>query len=177
MKRRTERVRTGPVKMAVLVLSFVLLIVYGTISVTAQDPLWFLNRFRYRPDRIVVYHHEGKRSELWPGDPGFDELAGAIQASLAQGAERPSGIGFSDASLLDAYSQYVSVEAFFNQPVKLHAWFHTGKPTQMLFPITGRHAELSLVLLGNNGKYLVSPPALKTVEPIRQALRSLGYYE
>ena len=138
---------------------------------------WFLKGFRYRPTRIVVYHDGGKRTELRPGDPGFAELTAAVQACLAEGAERPSGIGFSDASLLDAYSRYLTVEVFFDQPVKLHAWFDTGEPTQLLFPITGRHSELSVVLLGQNGKYLSSPPALKTVAPIREALQSLGYYE
>jgi hypothetical protein len=177
MKHRTDRIRTGPVKMIIMVYGFVLLIVYGTISVTAQDPLWFVAGFQSYPARIVVYHHQGQRTELRPRQAGFDELAGAIQASLAAGAERPSGMGFSDASLLDAYNRYLTVEAFFDQPVKLHAWFNTGTPTQMLFPITGRHAELALVLLGNNGHYLASPPALKTVEPIRQALKSLGYDE
>lgn len=177
MKQKTDRIRTGPVKMIMLVAALLVLIAYGTLSVTAQDPFWFLKGFRYRPTLIVIYHHEGKRTELWPGDPGFAELTEAIQACLADGAERPSGIGFSDASLLDAYSRYLSVEVFFDQPVKLHAWFDTGAPTQMLFPITGRHAELSVVLLGQNGKYLSSPPALKTLAPIRETLQSLGYYE
>ncbi len=177
MVQSTDRIRTRPIKMVILIIGLVLLIVYGTLSVTAQDPLWFLKQFRYQPACIVVYHHEGKRTELQPGEPGFDQLADAIQASLAQGAERPSGIGFSDASLLDAYTRFVTVEVFFDQPVKLHAWFDTGEPTQMLFPMTGRHSELSVVLLGQNGKYLTSPPALKTVEPIRDALKSLGYYE
>ena len=177
MKEKTDRVRTGPVKMVALVAALVLLIVYGTLSVTAQDPFWFLKGFRYQPTHIVVYHHEGKRTELRPGDSGFAELTAAIQTCLAPGAERPSGIGFSDASLLDAYSRYLTVEVFFDRPVKLHAWFNTGEPTQMLFPITGRHSELSVVLLGQNGKYLASPPALETVEPIREALQSLGYYE
>ena len=161
--------------MLALVGGFVLLLVYGTISVTAQDALWFLKGFRYRPARIVVYHDQGKRTELRPADPGFAELSSAIQACLAQGIERPSGIGFSDASLLDAYSRYLTVEVFFAQPVKLHAWFDTGEPTQMLFPITGRHSDLSLVLLGRNNEYWVSPPVLKTVAPLRQALQSLGY--
>jgi hypothetical protein len=177
MAQKTDKIRTGPLKMIALVIGFVLLLVYGTLSVAAQDPFWFLKGFRYQPASIVVYHDAGKRTELRPGDPGFAELARAIQDSLAAGAERPSGIGFSDASLLDAYSQYLTVEAFFDRPVKLHAWFDTGAPTQMLFPITGRHSELSLVLLGNNGRYFASPPALKTVEPIRQALKSLGYHQ
>lgn len=175
MTPKTDKIRTGPVKMIVLVIGFVLVLVYGTLSVTAQDPFWFLKGFHYQPTRIVIYHHEGKRTELRPGDPGFAELTDAIQVCLANGAERPSGIGFSDASLLDAYSRYLTVEAFFDRPVKLRAWFDTGEPTQLLFPITGRHAELSLVFLGQNGKYLSSPPALETVEPIREALQSLGY--
>jgi hypothetical protein len=154
-----------------------LLIVYGTIGVSAQDFLWFMKGFEDRPTLIVVYHHEGKRTELRPGQPGFDDLTAAIQASLAQGVDRPSGMGFSDASLLDAYTRYVSVEAFFDRPVKLHAWFNTGEPTQMLFPITGRHSELTIVLLGQNGQYLSSPPVLKTMAPIREALKTLGYYD
>jgi hypothetical protein len=175
MRQKTDKIRTGPVKMLVLVAGFVLLLVYGTLSVTAQDPFWFLKGFDYQPARIVVYHHQGQRTELRPGDPGFAELASAVQTCLDQGVDRPSGMGFSDASLLDAYTRYVSVEAFFDQPVKLHAWFHTGEPTQMLFPITGRHSELTIALLGQNGHYLSSPPVLRTIEPIREALKTLGY--
>lgn len=171
------KIKTGTVKMVVLVVGFVLLLVYGTLSVTAQDPLWFLKSFRDRPSRIVVYHDQGKRTELRPGDPGFAELSSAIQACLAEGLERPSGIGFSRASLLDAYSRYLTVEVFFARPVKLHAWFDTGEPTQMLFPLSGRHSELSIVLLGQDGNYRVSPPALKTLAPLRDAVQSLGYYE
>jgi hypothetical protein len=177
MEGPTDRIRTNPIRMVLLMAALALLIVYVTVSVTTGDLTWFLKGFRTMPARMVVYHHEGKRTELQPGDPGFAELASAVQACLAEGAERPSGIGFSDASLLDAYSQYVSLEVFFDRPVKLHAWFDTGAPTQMLFPITGRHSELSLVLLGNNGKYLASPPSLKTTEPIRHALQALGYLE
>lgn len=177
MRKETDRIKTGPVRMLVLVGGFVLVLVYGTISVAAEDPFWFMKGFGEQPVRIVVYHDGGKRTELRPGDVGFDVLGDAIQACLAQGAERPSGIGFSDASLLDAYTRYLTVEAFFDRPVKLHAWFDTGEPTQMLFPLTGRHAELSVVLLGQNGKYLASPPALRTVAPLREAALSLGYHE
>jgi hypothetical protein len=170
------KTHTGPLRMALVVIGLLLVVGYSTISVAAQDPLWFVKSFGTSPARIVVYHHDGIRTELRPGQPGFEELDEAIQATLAEGVERPSGIGFSDASLLDAYSRFVTVEAFFDQPVKLHAWFDTGEPTQMLFPISGRHSELSLVLLGKSGNYMSSPPVLRTLEPIRETLRSLGYY-
>jgi len=170
------RDRTRLFRMLALIVGFVLLVSYGTIAFTSEDLLWFIKRFDDKPVRIVVYHDGGKRTNLDPGDPDFEPLARAIRSSLSEGLARPSGIGFSDASLLDAYARYVTVEAFFDRPVKLHAWFHTGEPTLMLFPITGRHSELSLVVLGRNGKYLASPPVLNTVEPLRETLRELGYY-
>ena len=168
--------RTHPIRMIVLIIGFIGLVLYGTIVFTTGDFFWFLKRFGSHPASIVVYYDQGKRTELHPGQPGFDDLASAIQTCLSEGLERPSGIGFSDASLLDAYTRYITVEAFFEQPVQLHAWFDTGPATQMLFPITGRHSEMSLVLLGTRGKYLASPPVLKTIEPLRETLKALGYY-
>ena len=168
--------RTRPLKMLALVGGFIVLVLYGTLAFTSGDVLWFVKRFDSSPAQIVVYHGSGMRTELSPGDPGFETLAQAIKSCISQGLERPSGIGFSDASLLDAYTRYVTVEAYFERPVKLHAWFDTEEPTRMLFPITGRHSDLSIVLLGIGSKYLASPPVLKTMEPLRQALRDLGYY-
>ncbi|MGD2205663.1 MAG: hypothetical protein PVH17_02690, partial [Anaerolineae bacterium] len=62
------------------------------------------------------------------------------------------------------------------QPVELHAWFPTGRTTQMLFPITGRHSELSAVLLGDEGQYRAGAPILNDMEPIRETVQSLGFY-
>jgi hypothetical protein len=127
-----------------------------------------------RPTRIIVYQ-AGQRAELGPGDPGFEELVDAVQTSLAAGFARLSNTGFSEQTLREAYSQQVTLEVFWEHPVELHAWFPSGRTTQMLFPITGRHSEMSIVLLGDAGKYRTGAPALETMEPIHDALRSLGY--
>ncbi|MBN1661399.1 MAG: hypothetical protein JXA93_23610 [Anaerolineae bacterium] len=176
MTTPTDRVRTQPLKMILVVAAWIAVIVYGTLSVTAQDPLWFLRRVEAHPVRFVIYHHEGKLTDLRPGQEGFDQLSSAVQAALEQGIDRPSGIGFSDASLLDAYSRYITVEVFFDPPALLDAPYAIGEPTQMLIPITGRHSDQPLVLLGNEGKYWSNAPLLHTVEPIRRALQELGYY-
>jgi CelD/BcsL family acetyltransferase involved in cellulose biosynthesis len=89
----------------------------------------------------------------------------------------PLNLGFSQLSLDDAYNLYVTVEAFFGRPVKLHAPFNTGHPTQMLFPVTGRHSDLNVALLGEQGQYLSAPPRLKTIQPIKDALRKQGYMQ
>jgi len=98
-----------------------------------------------------------------------------VRQSLDGGIARLSGIGLSEASQQDAYTKYLTVEAFFRQPVKLHAWFDTYTPTRLMFPITGRHSQLKVVFLGAGEKFRVNVPALKTVEPIRAALQKIGY--
>ncbi len=162
-------------KMLLVVLVFIAGLIYATIAFSAQDLFWFKKGFSERPAYIIVYHN-GRRTELRAGLPGYDRMANAVRDTLNSGVTRLSGVGLSDASLQDAYNKYVTVEAFFGQPVKLHAWFDTDSPTQMLFPITGRHSELSVVFLGDNsGHYLVNAPVLANYRPIRQAVQELGY--
>jgi hypothetical protein len=175
MDQKTTHLRYNLLKLAIAIIVFVALAVYGTITLASQDPMWFVQGFNDRPIRVVVYN-AGVRTELQSGQPGFDELASAVVQSLNQGVARQSGIGLSRASLQDAYNRYVTVEAFFSRPVKMHAWFNTHQPTQMLFPVEGRHAELSVVFMGSGGIYLSNAPVLNTVEPIRVALKALGYY-
>jgi len=153
---------------------FTLLMVYFTILIASRDPLWFLSGFHNLPSRILVYHN-GQQTEYTPGQPGFDLLAESLRDSLDQGIARQSGLGFSEATFQDAYGKYLTVEAFFDQPVKLHAWFNTGATTKMLIPITGRHSEQSVVLLGAKDMYRVNSPALKNLQPLRDALAALGY--
>ena len=174
MKQPTDKLQTNTGLMIAAIIGFMLAAYYSITAISARDALWFWNGFDDKPVRMIVYH-DGKRTELLSGDPGFAELAEAVRASLAEGVARPSGIGLSASSLEDAYKLYVTLEVFFDRPVKLHASFNTSHPTQMLFPITGRHSDLNLVLLGVEGKYMSGAPALKTAEPIREALRAAGF--
>ncbi len=171
---QTRPGRTGTLfKMILVVILFIVVTYLGTIFFVTQDPLWFVSSFDERPVRIVVYYN-GEKSEWIVGDPGYEVLAEAVRQSLDQGVLRQSGIGMGEQTLRDAYTRYVTVEAFFSHPVKLHANFYTGHPTQMLFPITGRHSELNVVFLGDGQEYLVNPPALKTTQPLREALAKLN---
>ena len=174
MKQPTDKLNTNILGMIVTIMGFGFVSIVAVIAFAAQDPLWFLTNFDERPARITIYH-EGQRTELQRGDPDFAELAEAVRLSLAQGVARQSGIGLSQGSLEDAYNLYVTVEAFFDQPVKLHTWFNTGRPTQMLIPITGRHSDLDVVFLGRENQYTAGAPALKTTGPIQDVLRAQGY--
>lgn len=171
----SEKLNPNIPGMLIAVILFGGLAIYGTIALSAQDWLWFMPGFSEPPSRIIVYH-EGKRTEYILGEPGFEVLAEGVRASLNQGVARQSGIGLSEGSLQDAYNQYVSVEAFFDHPAKIHTWFNTDSPRQMLFLISGRHSDLNIVFLGGaQGTYLSGAPALNTVAPLVNALRTLGY--
>jgi len=147
---------------------------YLAVVFISHDFLWFQTGFSDVPSRVVVYQ-AGQRSEFQDGQSGYQELANAIQACLNQGVAAPSGLDMSQPSLDDAYFKDVTVEAFFNSPVKLHAWFDTGEPTQMLFPITGNKAGQGVVFMGVNGVYLSNAPKLNTITPLLDALRMLGF--
>jgi hypothetical protein len=151
---------------------FGFLVYFFTLAFVSRDWLWFQDGFVGKPIRVVVYN-QGQITEYRSGQPGYDLLAGAIEQSLNSGVVRQSGIGMSAETLRDAYQKYVTVEAFFGQPVKLHAGFNTGHPTQMLFPISGRHSELSVVFLGAQGNYRINGPVIKDLQPLREALTRL----
>jgi hypothetical protein len=164
------------VKTVIALAAVLLIIIFMSNVSTSKDPLWFRTGFYELPNRIIVYH-EGEQTELLPGQRGFDELAEAIRASLALGVAAQSNTGLSEVSRQEAYTRHLTVEAFFAEPVKLHAWFYTGYPTQMLFPITGRHSDWPIVFLGKDGEYQSNAPVLKTQEPIIQMLKASGYFK
>jgi hypothetical protein len=158
----------------VTIILFSLAVIFLTIAYQARDWMWWLSGFQQEPALVTVYQ-DGKKTEYRQGQPGYSELAEGVRDSLNSGVARMSGVGLSGGSLEDAYAQGLTVEAFFESPAKLHAYFNTGDPTQMLFPIIGRHSELKVVFLAENGRYFVNAPALKDVSPLRKALLSLGY--
>ena len=174
MDQGSTKVRYNLPKLILTVLGFAVVVIYGTITLAAQDLLWFVPGFSEQPVRVIVYH-AGARTELQPGQRGFAEISSAVVDSLNQGVARQSGLGLSSESLQDAYQRYQTVEVFFSRPVKLHAWFNTHEPTQMLFPVSGRHSETNVVFLGSSGIYFSNSPALNTIEPIRAALAALRF--
>ena len=170
----TDKLHTNVGRMLLVLGAFLFVGYYSTVAFSTHDAVWFGKSFDALPSRMIVYH-EGTRTELTPQHPQFAALAEAVRSSLAQGVSHASGIGFSSETLDDAYGMYTTLEVFFDTRVKLHATFATGEPDQMLFPITGRHSEQALVLLGLSGQYMVNAPILKTIEPIRAVLRQMGY--
>lgn len=175
LKNPTDRLRTNTLQMLFTIVIFIAVAGYFTVAITTRDAFWFLKGFYDLPVEVDVYH-DGQKTRYVPGREGYDELAEGVRASLHAGVRQPAALGLSPGSLEDAYNMYVSVEAIFAAPVKLHAWFNTGNPTQLLFPITGRHSDRPIVFLAyHQSAYVSTPPILNTKEPLIQALQKLGY--
>lgn len=168
------KARTNLLAMLITVLAFGGGMIYFVIAFSAQDAVWFVSGFDQVPIRPLVYH-EGQKTEYTVGTSGYKELAEGVRLSLDSGVARLSGTGLSTESLQEAYTRYVTVEAFFDPPAKLHAWFFTGNSIQMFFPITGRHSDESTVFLSSTGTYMSGGPVLKDRQPLFVALDSLGY--
>jgi len=164
------------IKFLVIFVVLIFITIFTSNASTAQDWEWYKNGFTDQPNRLIIYK-DGQQTELTSGQPGFDEIASAVTASLNEGVQTQSGTGLSEVSLAEAYNRFTTLEVFFAQPVKLHTWFFTGHPTQMLFPITGRHSDWPIVFIGENGLYRSNAPVLKTKEPIVEILKKLGYLD
>jgi hypothetical protein len=164
------------IKFVVIFVGLIIFTIFMSNASTAQDWEWYKNGFTDQPNRLIIYK-DGQQTELLPGQTDFEEIAEAVTASLNQGVDTQSGTGLSEVSLDEAYNRFTTLEVFFAQPVKLHTWFFTGHPTQMLFPLTGRHSDWPIVFLGEEGVYRSNAPVLKTKDPILTVMRKLGYLE
>ncbi len=173
-KMPTDKLQVNLGRMLLSLLVLVVIVILGTVTFSAQDPLWWLGGFTQRPVYVIVYN-AGQKTSYSEGIDGYDILANAVVEVLNSGVSRNAAIGLSQGSQNDAYNQYLTVEAYFDPPAKLHAYFNTGNPTMMLFPITGRHSDESVVFLGENGQYMTSVPVVKNYQPLRDALKQLGY--
>ncbi len=171
---KTDKLQTNSLRMVIVVVLFIAVMAFLTVTLTTQDTAWFTTGFYERPVKVVVYNG-GLKTEYSLGKDGFADLAEGVRLALNSGVQRPSGLGLSQGSLEDAYNMYVSVEATFPYPVKLHSWFNTGNPTRALFLITGRHADRNVVFLGDNISYMAGAPVLNSVQPLLDVMNKLGY--
>ncbi len=173
-KMPTDKLQVNLGKMLISLVVLLVVITLGTVTFTTKDPLWWLSGFTQRPIYVIVYNN-GQKTSYSEGIDGYDILANAVVEVLNSGVSHNAAIGLSKESLADAYNKYMTVEAYFDPPAKLHTFFDTGNPTMMLFPITGRHSDESVVFLGVNGMYGSNVPVMKNYQPLRDALKQLGY--
>ena len=155
---------------------FALIAVYAVVSINTSDPLWAWPRFSGTPERIIIYQ-QGQTREITPGSEDYDEINGLINDAIGQIETFHDTLGASQDTLQDYYTKQSVVVVIYAEPVTIHTRFNIGRPNNLLIPLTGRHSQYNPVFCGLNGGYWPGVLGLKTLDPLKDALRALGYIE
>lgn len=155
---------------------FVVAAIYLINVFNTGNWIWFRgNTVNVRPSRIIIVDH-GERTTLNPGHPAFTALEEAATESLSQ--LNNSGIvdiGLSPQTLADYDNDSLVLELYFDSPVVFNTAARTGKPTQLLIPIEGRHANGGLVFRGDKGEWWYGAVRMANPQPLLLALAQMGY--
>lgn len=138
--------------------------------------LWFQSRVvNVRPSRIVIINR-GERVLLTPGHADFQTLADAAAASLSElNSTDLISIGLSEETLQDYATKSLVLELYFDSPVQFNTLARTGEPTQLLIPITGRHANGNYVFRGARGEWWFGAVRMANATPLYSTLEQMGY--
>ena len=155
---------------------FAVAVFYVVNVLNTGNWLWFRSTATHtRPSRIIIIDH-GQRTLITPGHGEFNALADAVEVSLGKLNNTDLvSIGLSEQTLADYNTNSVVLELYFDQPVIFNTMARTGKPTQLLIPITGRHADGGYVFRGAEGKWWHGALRMADSAPITGALAQLGY--
>lgn len=155
---------------------FIVAVFYLINVFNTQNWFWFRNdAVNVRPSRMVIFQ-DGERILVQPGHPDFIPLADAAEQSLSHiNNSALVDVGLSDETLADYAAAGLILELYYDQPITFNSMARTGKPTQLLIPIEGRHAGQGLAFLGGNGRWWVGAVRMADPAPLLTALAQLGY--
>ena len=155
---------------------FIILAIYGVNAFNTGNWMWFRgNTVNVRPSRIVIVDH-GERTLINQGHPAFEPLVEAAAQSLSD--LNNSGIvdvGLSQQTLSDYATDSLVMELHFDSPVIFNTAARTGKPTQLLIPIEGRHADGGLVFRGDKGEWWYGAVRMADPQPLLSTLEQMGF--
>lgn len=147
-----ERKQPSLRNLFLMVLTILLIIVYGMISLSTEDALWFWPFFREQPAQIVV-HCYGEEIEVGSTSGAFAGMATAVNEMLS-GSKRWDPVTMSEETYADykSHPQMLSVELRYRPAVRVHSFYKYYKNLDTLVvPVDGRHAQWNTVFgrLGN----------------------------
>ena len=155
---------------------FAVAVVYMLNVLNTGNWFWFRSTAtNVRPSRIIVIDH-GERVVIGPGHSQFNALADAAERSLSKLNNTDLiSVGLSEQTLADYNTNSLVLELYFDQPVVFNTIARTGKPTQLLIPIEGRHAGGGYVFRGAQGDWWHGAVRMADSDPIMSALTQFGY--
>jgi hypothetical protein len=120
------------------------LLLWGVISVTNGDPLWFLHRFDARAETLIIYW-DGDVTTLEPGDGAYEPVMAAFAAAMAQPAGFENGAVLTEQAIEAHREQYRMLEVHFAEPAQVHTRHPYSESATYLVPLSERYARLRRV--------------------------------
>lgn len=159
-----------------ILLVSIVAIIYAINVFNTGDFFWFQSTaVNIRPDRLRIRHY-GTETFVQPGHRDYQQLANVLETSLSRfNNTNLIDIGFGQATLDYYDEQGVILELYYDHPVKFHAPFRTGSPTQILVPIEGRHADNGYFFRGAKGEWWFGAMRMSDSTELHAVLRDLGY--
>jgi hypothetical protein len=150
-------------------------IIYFVNALNSGNWVWFLeSATNVTPNRIVIVDH-GEKTVLLPGHTNFSLLAEAAALSLRKLDNNDLiSIGLSEQTQQDYATDSVVVELYFDKPVIFNSVARTGKPTQLLIPIEGRHSQGGYVFRGDKGEWWFGAIRMADPAALYSALEQMG---
>ncbi len=131
---------------------FIVAAVYGMLSLTTEDMLWFWPYFDETPQDVVV-HCYGTDLVFLPGDPHFEALTGFINDGLSSHKNWDT-LTMSEVSYQEYQTRtdFMTLEAHYRTPVRIHSIYKFfGGVDTLVIPLYGRHASSNAVFGRTNG--------------------------
>lgn len=125
---------------------FVIAAGYGIISLSTEDPLWFIPTFSEQADEITLYCR-GSEESISPDSPYFSELNGMINEALS-GPKNWDPLTMSE----ETYAYYqtsdavVVLEYHYAERTRVHSLYkYFSGFDDLVVPVEGRHSKLNAV--------------------------------
>ena len=125
---------------------FLIVAVYGFISLNTEDFLWWKTSFEETPEQFVVNCY-GDLQTIAAGETHFNELTGLVNSTLS-GRKNWDSLSMSE----DTYAYYqesdavVVLEAQYRYPVRVHSIYkYFSNVKSLVMPLDGRHSGANTV--------------------------------
>ncbi len=151
-------------------------IIYGVIAWNAQNWLWFLSNAELSEPMRIVITDQGGRVAFTPEDEEFAPLALAVSTAVSTLDNSDLlPLGLSKQTLSDYDARYVVMEVHYARPIRFNTTFRAGEPSNLLIPITGRHAGNGIFFRGDKGEWWYGAMRMADPTPLYSELIRLGY--
>ena len=148
-------------------------LIYGFVTLSTEDPRWFITTFDEYPEEISLNCY-GSEQSLFPGDPDFEELVVKINDvlstrknydSLTMSQETYDYYKTSDAVMV--------LELIYTQKVRIHSFYkYFSNLDSIVIPLDGRHSNTNAIFGRSNDQGTAGSLHYNLLPEIRELVES-----